>query len=86
MYVEVLFWKIQPMQIQIYPQTYIETKYDALYLKNKGSAVELNWRVKDLKKKHFFVNSEIFGFRFGGKKHVNYDKFEIATKQCKSNI
>jgi hypothetical protein len=39
-----------------------------------------------LGKKPFFVISEIFGFRFCGKKHVNYDKLEIATKTCKSNI
>ena len=39
-----------------------------------------------LGKKHFFVNSKILGFRFGGKKPVNYKKIEIATEQRKSNI
>ena len=41
MYLEVLFWKIQHIQIQIYPQTYIEPKYGAFYLKNKVSAYGL---------------------------------------------
>ena len=32
------FWKIRHIQIQIYPQTYIEPKYGAFYLKNEVSA------------------------------------------------
>ena len=32
------FWKIWHIQIQIYPQTYIESKYGAFYLKNEVSA------------------------------------------------
>ena len=39
-----------------------------------------------LGKKHFFVNSEILGIQIWWKKRVNYDKFEIVTKQPKSNI
>ena len=39
-----------------------------------------------LGKKHFFVNSEIWGMQIWRKKRVNYDKFEIATKQRISNI
>ena len=39
-----------------------------------------------LGKKHFLLNSESLGFRFGEKKYINYHKFEIATKQRKSNI
>ena len=34
----------------------------------------------------FFINSETFGMQILRKKPVNYDKFEIATKQRKSNI
>ena len=34
-------------------------------------------------KKHFFVNSEILGIQIWRKKLVNYDKFEIATRQRK---
>ena len=34
----------------------------------------------------FFVNSEFSEYRFSKKKRVNYDQFEIATKQRKSNI
>ena len=43
----------------------------------------------DLEKEHFFVNSEILGiqiWRKEKKKRVNYDKFEVATKQRKSSI
>ena len=41
----------------------------------------------DYKKKTFFVNSEIFGIQiWHGKKRINYDKFEIATKQRRLNI
>ena len=36
-----------------------------------------------LENKPFFVNSEILGMQFWRKKHENYDKFEIATKQNK---
>ena len=32
------FWKIQLIQIQIYPKTSIEAKYGAFYLRNKVSA------------------------------------------------
>ena len=32
------FWKIWHIQIQIYPQTYIEPKYGEFYLKNEVSA------------------------------------------------
>ena len=32
------FWKIRHIQIKIYPKTYIEPKYGAVYLKNKVSA------------------------------------------------
>ena len=32
------FWKIRHIQIQIYPQTYVEPKYGAFYLKNEVSA------------------------------------------------
>ena len=32
------FWKMWHKQIQIYPQTSIDPKYDAFYLKNKVSA------------------------------------------------
>ena len=32
------FWKILHIQIQIYPQTYIEQKYGVSYLKNEVSA------------------------------------------------
>ena len=32
------FWKIRYIQIQIYPQTYIEPKYGAFYQKNEVSA------------------------------------------------
>ena len=39
-----------------------------------------------LGKKHFFVNSEIWGMQIQRKKRVNYDKFEIMTRHCKSNI
>ena len=39
----------------------------------------------DLEKTLFFVNSEFWEYRFGGKS-VNDDKFEMATKQRKSNI
>ena len=35
------------------------------------------------KKKLSFVNSEILGLLIWGKKRVNYDKFEIATRQPK---
>ena len=31
-------WQIRHIQIQIYPQTFIKPKYDAIYLKNKVSA------------------------------------------------
>ena len=38
-------------------------------------------------KNHFFVNSEIFvNTDLAGGKRVNYDKFDIAPKQRKSNI
>ena len=37
-YLEVIFPKIRHIQIQIYPQTYIEPKYGAFYLKNEVSA------------------------------------------------
>ena len=37
-------------------------------------------------KKTIFVNSEIWDYRFGRKKLVNYDEFEIASKQRESNI
>ena len=37
-------------------------------------------------KKPFFFYSTILGMQIWRKKHVNYDKFEIATKQRKSNI
>ena len=45
------FWKIWHIQIQIHPQTYIEPKYGAFYLKSEVSAhglvllVQLSWRV-----------------------------------------
>ena len=40
-----------------------------------------------LGKKHFFVNSEFLGVQnLAWGKCVNYNKFEIASKQCKSNI
>ena len=48
---KVLFEKILHIQIQIYPQTYIEPNYCAFYLKNKVSVhwlvllVQLSWRV-----------------------------------------
>ena len=32
------FWEIRHIQIQTYPQTYIEPKYNAFYQKNKVSA------------------------------------------------
>ena len=32
------FWEIQHIQVQIYPQTYIATKYGVFYLKNEVSA------------------------------------------------
>ena len=50
-YLEVLFWEIWCIHIQIHPQTSIEPKYDACYLKNKDRVllqsllVQLNWRV-----------------------------------------
>ena len=41
----------------------------------------------DLEEEKIFVNSEILGIQiWWGKKNVNYDKFEIVTKQSKSNI
>ena len=40
----------------------------------------------DLEKTIFFVNSEILGLQIWRKKRTNYDKFEIAYKQHKSNI
>ena len=40
----------------------------------------------DLEKKTFFVNSDILGIKFGGKKGLNKDIFEIATKLRRSNI
>ena len=48
---EVLFCKIRHIQIQIYPQTYIEPKYGAFSFKKNVSAhglvlvVQLSWRV-----------------------------------------
>ena len=39
-----------------------------------------------LGKKHFFVNSEILEIQIWRKKSVNDDKFEIATRERKSNI
>ena len=45
------FLKIRHIQVQIYPQTYIEPKYGAFVLKNKVIAhglvllVQLSWRV-----------------------------------------
>ena len=32
------FWKMRHIQIQKYPQTYVEPKYGAFYLKNEVSA------------------------------------------------
>ena len=45
------FWEIRRMQIQIYPQTSIEPKYVAFYVKNvvrvplQSLLVQLSWRV-----------------------------------------
>ena len=40
----------------------------------------------DLEKTIFLLTLKFWEYRFGGKKNVNYEKFEIATKQRKSNI
>ena len=48
---EVFFWKIWQIQIQIHPKTYIEPKFGAFSLKNKVSThglvllFQLTWRV-----------------------------------------
>ena len=45
-----------------------------------------NCKVMQTWEKASFVNSEILGIQIWQKKRVNYNKFEIATKQLKSNI
>ena len=40
----------------------------------------------DLEKTIVLWTLKFWEYRFGGKKRVNDDKFEPATKQCKSNI
>ena len=40
----------------------------------------------DLEKNFFLVNSESLGVKIWQKKRVNYDNFEVLTKQRKSNI
>ena len=39
-----------------------------------------------LGKNSFFVNFHFWEYRIGGKKCVNYNKFEIQKNQHKSNI
>ena len=68
----------------------IPRKDDFLYLtwllKKKLAFCYLPSPFIRLGKKHFFVNSEILGIQIWREKPVNYNGFEIATKQRKSNI
>ena len=45
----------------------------------------LNPQVPELQKHNLFVNPDYFGIQIWQKKHVNYDKFEIATN-CVNQI
>ena len=78
------FWKIWHIQIQIYPQTYIEPKYGAFYLKNKVSVhglvllVQLSWRVAPPLRKNLFDYKFTLSIPLclgvtvrGGDKHTN---------------
>ena len=58
-------------------------KDQSVIIKSQFEILKADYR---LGKNHFFVNSEILGIQFWRKKCVNYDRFEIAKKQHKSNI
>ena len=70
---------------------YIFKKFEELKnLYRKANAAEVLKRYKDTLdqtwKKTFFMNSDNLGMQIWQKKCINYDKFEIVTKQRKSNI